>query len=265
MKKLLILIGIVFSPILTSYAQTPEGVTHWQPEPGTSWQIQLTDDINTSYEVEVYVIDLFDTPTTTIKTLQNEGRMVICYFSAGTWEDWREDAADFPEAVLGNDLEDWEGERWLDISAAELLKPIMTARLDLALEKGCNGVDPDNVNGYTNETGFPLTYEDQIAYNKWLAEQAHQRGLSIGLKNALEQIEDLVEYFDWALNEECFAYEECDLLLPFIDAGKAVFGIEYAGDQAEYCPVANEYGFSVLTKTLVLDDQPPNDCTSFSG
>jgi hypothetical protein len=232
----------------------------WQPEPGTTWQLQLQGEPNISYDVTMYEFDLYDTPQEIIDQLHEDGRIVICYFSAGSWEDWREDADEFAEDVLGDDLIGWPGERWLDIRQIDLLEPIMTARLDLAVQKECDGVDPDNVNGYTNETGFPLTYEDQLAYNIWLAEQAHERGLSIGLKNDLEQVEDLVEHFDWALNEQCFYFEECDYLLPFIEAEKAVFNIEYEGDPAEYCPLALEMGFSTVTKTLDLADEPPGAC-----
>src|SRR5574341_206315 len=232
----------------------------WQPEPGTTWQLQLMDEVNTAWDVEMYDIDLFDTPESVIEQLQSAGRIVICYFSAGTHEDWRSDADHFPAEVIGAALEDWPGERWLDIRQRDALALVMLARLDLAVEKGCDGVEPDNVDGFANETGFPLTAADQIAYNRWLAQEAHARGLSIGLKNALDLIPQLVGDFDWALNEQCFAYDECDALLPFIEAGKAVFGVEYEGDPADYCPQAVEIGFSWLTKTYDLGDEPPNAC-----
>lgn len=238
----------------------------WQPVPRTTWQWQLTGEIDTSFDVEMYDIDLFDAPQEVIDHLHDDGRIVICYFSAGSYEDWRPDADLFPEIALGNPLDEWPGERWLDIRRLDLLQPIMSARLDLAAEKQCDGVEPDNVDGYANDTGFDLTYDDQIAYNRWLAQAAHERGLSIGLKNDLEQIEDLVDDFDWALNEQCFQYEECDLLLPFIEAGKAVFGVEYLEEGLEredYCPIANDLGFSWLTKSYDLGVSPPDSCLDF--
>jgi len=232
----------------------------WQPEPGTTWQWQLTGDVNTSWNVEMYDIDLFDTPTSVIEQLKSDGRMVICYFSAGSKEDWRPDADRFPAEVLGRPLEGWPGERWLDIRQIDRLAPIMLDRLDLAADIGCDGVEPDNVDGFANQTGFPLSAEDQIVYNRWLAEAAHSRGLSIGLKNAIDLIPELVVDFDWALNEQCFQYEECEALRPFIEAGKAVFGVEYEGDPADYCPQAAAMNFSWLTKTYELGNEPPNAC-----
>jgi hypothetical protein len=225
----------------------------WRPAPGTSWQWQLTDPIDTSVDVEMYDIDLVDTPQGVIDGLREDGRTVVCYFSAGSWEDWRPDKDDFPPEVLGNTLSGWPDEKWLDIRRLDVLGPIMEARLDLAVEKRCRGVEPDNVDGYTNNTGFLLTAADQLRYNRFLAGAAHARGLSVGLKNDLEQVGELLGDFDWALNEECFEYDECDLLDPFIAAGKAVFGVEYTGDPGTFCPLANAKGFSWLQKNLDLD------------
>jgi len=225
----------------------------WQPVPGTSWQWQLTGEIDTSVDVQMYDVDLYFVSKDVIDKLHNQGRIVICYFSAGSWENWRDDAADFPEAVIGNPLEEWPDESWLDIRQIDTLAPFMESRLDLALELGCDGVEPDNVDGFANQSGFPLTYQDQLEFNIWLAESAHTRGLSIGLKNDLEQIFDLLPYFDWALNEECFYYDECDLLLPFVQSGKAVFGVEYELDRSDFCAQANELDLDFLKKNWDLD------------
>ncbi len=226
----------------------------WQPGVDTSFHIQYEGEIDLSLGVDVYNLDLFETTAAMIASLHDRGVRVVCYFSAGSFEDWRPDVDSFPEAVIGEPLEGWEGEAWLDIRENEALAPVMTARLDLAAQKGCDGVDPDNVNAYTQESGFALTAADQMAYNRWLAEEAHSRGLAVGLKNDLEQISDLVDAFDFAVNEECFAYDECDLLLPFIQQGKPVFGIEYEGRPAKFCPQANTLGFQTVYKNLDLDE-----------
>ena len=56
----------------------------YQPTVGTTWQWQLVGTINTSYAVDLYDIDLFDTPATLIASLQASEKRVICYFSAGS-------------------------------------------------------------------------------------------------------------------------------------------------------------------------------------
>ena len=229
------------------------GSNLWQPAPGTSWQWQLTDSIDTSVDVAMYDIDLF-VPKATIDKLHQDGRVVICYFSAGSWENWRDDAGDFPSAALGNELDGWPDERWLDVTNATV-RSIMQARLDFAVQQGCDGVEPDNVDGYDNDSGFGFGASDQLDYNRFIAQEAHTRGLSVGLKNDLAQVDQLVGDFDWALNEECFQWDECGDLLPFIQAGKAVFHVEYGGANLAntVCPVTEPMGFSTLIKNLDLD------------
>lgn len=224
----------------------------WSPAPGVTWQWQLTGKIDTSVDAQMYDIDLFDTPKSTVATLQSQGRAVVCYLSAGSWEDWRPDAGDFPAAVLGNS-NGWPGERWLDIRRIDLLGPIMEARFDLCEANGYDGIEVDNIDGYTNRTGFPLTASDQLAYNRFLANAAHDRGLSIGLKNDVDQVDQLVDLYDFAINEQCAQYNECDTLTPFIDAGKAVFHVEYSLTTSTFCPTTTELGFSSMRKHLDLD------------
>ena len=150
-------------------------------------------------------------------------------------------------------MQGWAGEQWLDIRQLQVLAPIMQARLDMCQRKGFDGVEFDNVDGYTNDTGFPLTANDQLAYNTWLAQEAHARGMSAGLKNDLDQVTQLVPSFDWALDEQCFQYQECDLLTPFIRAGKAVFEVEYSLNTSQFCQEADALDFNSLRKDPALD------------
>lgn len=217
------------------------------------WQIQYVGDLQLNLDVDVFNLDLFETSSETIAKLRQRGVFVMCYFSAGTYEEWRPDASSFPPEILGKEVEGWPGERWLDIRRVDLLEPIMEERLNLAVNKGCDGVDPDNVNGYTNDTGFPLTADDQLRYNIFISKLAKQKGLLVGLKNDLEQIPKLISYFDWIINEECFSFEECESLLPFVEAGKPVFVIEYELEPSDFCPQAIKMKFNALLKNRELD------------
>jgi len=218
-----------FAAFVTGCSPRPDSpASRWQPLGESVWLYQLSEPVTAPRPgVQVYILDLFDTPAETVATLRQSGARVVAYFSAGSWEDWRPDAAMYPAAVLGTEYEGWAGERWLDIRAIGALAPILGARLDLAVQKGFDGVDPDNVDGYTNPTGFPLTPADQLAFNRWLAQEAHRRGLAIGLKNDPEQAADLEPFFDFAVSESCFAGGWCDLWQPFTRAGKPVLAIEY--------------------------------------
>jgi hypothetical protein len=236
----------------------------YRPSVAATWQWQLQPGadgtLNIAYDVEVYDIDLFDAPDDVIATLQAAGRRVVCYFSAGSFESFRVDAGEFQAAELGQTLETHANERWLDVRS-ENVRRIILARLDLAAERGCDGVEPDNVDGFANETGFTLSGDDQLAFNRFLANEAHRRNLSVALKNDLDQILELVDYFDFSVNEQCHEYDECELLDPFIDAGKPVFNAEYearwvnsATEREELCAEALGRDLRTLVLPLDLDD-----------
>ena len=229
----------------------------WKPAPGTTWQWQLSGEgIDQSFDVEMYDIDLFENDAELVAALGQRGRRVVCYLSAGSWEEFRPDARRFPASVIGKDYEGWSGEKWLDIRQIELLAPIMRSRLDQCAAKGFDGIEPDNIDSYQADTGFSLTYEDQLRYNIWLADESHARGLSIGLKNDPEQVDDLLAHFDWALTEDCFDQGWCAQWLPFINAGKAVFAAEYTDtgvDLDQACGQAKKLNISLIVKNRELD------------
>lgn len=245
--------------------QPPVTVGQWfRPVVTDRWQWQLQPNgagqINTTYDAEVYDIDLFDAPDATIAALHAQGRRVIAYFSAGTSESFRADFGEFQASELGNMLADHPNERWLDIRTANVRR-IMLARLDLAASRGFDGVEPDNVDGYVNNPGFPLTANDQISFNRFIANEAHLRGLAAGLKNDLDQVPQLVAYFDFAVNEQCHEYGECDALGPFTDAGKPVLNAEYlasfindATRRQLMCADSLARNFRTLVLPLDLDD-----------
>jgi hypothetical protein len=224
----------------------------WKPVPQTSWDIQLQGSIQPSARVAAFDLDLFDVSQSVIDSFKKNKVKVICYFSAGTYENWRKDKSSFPKAVIGKKLPEWEGENWLDVRKLETLRSIMGKRMDLAVTKKCDAVDPDNVDGYTQDSGFKISYADQLLYNKMLAEEAHKRGLAIGLKNNLDQIKELEPHFDFAINEQCHQYKECSLLSPFVLKNKAVFGIEYELATSKFCSSSKRNKFSFIKKKYDL-------------
>ncbi|RDW86667.1 endo alpha-1,4 polygalactosaminidase [Aspergillus mulundensis] len=246
---------------------TTNNTNVWQPAVGTSWQIVLRYPLNdTSVDVDVYDIDLFDNEKEMMDELHADGRRVICYFSAGTYEDWRDDASKFPSSDIGDNLDEWEGESWVNISSSKI-RDIMLDRLDIAVEKGCDGVDPDNVDGYDNTNGLDLSEDDTVDYMNFLAEEAHSRNLSIGLKNAGAVIDRVIGKMQWSVNEQCAQYDECDTYAAFVRRGKPVFHIEYPkGDdtnnqvsvtgakKTNACDFDDSDEFSTLIKNMDLDN-----------
>ncbi|WP_433174666.1 endo alpha-1,4 polygalactosaminidase [Actinoallomurus sp. CA-150999] len=235
----------------------------WKPALNTSWQWQLKTVPSAPYlDVAMYDIDGFDATAADVSKLHStkSGRKVVCYISAGTYEDWRPDAGDFPSSVLGNNVDGWPGERWLDVRQyGGKLGTILQKRMDMCKSKGFDAIEFDNVDGYTNDPGFSISADDQLNFNTWLANEAHRRGLSAGLKNDMDQLQTLQPYFDWALNEECWTNKECTSAQTggygydkYVAAGKAVFNVEYNLDTSKFCSKANAQNFNSLKKDLDL-------------
>jgi hypothetical protein len=227
----------------------------WQPRPGTSWQWQLSGALDTSVDAAVYDVDLFDNPPAQIAALQGMGRKVVCYFDTA-YEPGRPDSSQL-DPYKGNPVSGWPGQYWLDIRQPAVVN-VMKARIALAQQKGCDAVEADDVDSRTNDPGFPITTADQQGFIRALAAEAHARRLSFALKNDLDEIPQLLGDVDFAVNEECFRYNECSSLQPFIAANKAVFQVEYtsgdlAAKGATICPQANALNFDTLIKHVELD------------
>lgn len=257
----------------------------WQPFPGLQWQYQLSDNgtISVVPHVEVYAIDL-DTARNAIAALQRDapGVKIVCYFSAGSWEGARDywDRRRGKQSiqpkewtgVRGSSMDNWPDERWLDIRSAAV-RNIMAKRMKFAQKIGCSGVDPDNVNGYEQKTGFSITKQDQVRFNRWLARKAHMLGLGIGLKNAVGLVPRLRNAFDWFLNESCFTWQECRVYRR-VPPQKAVLGVQYCdaaqvfggpyrtSDPSCYCPKALARGWDFVIKEVSLG-VPRMSCSAY--
>jgi hypothetical protein len=216
-----------------------------------SWQVQFQGRVDASVRARFFDID-GDESAATVRRLHRRGRKVVCYLNAGAWESYRADKDAYPPEVLGAEYEGYPEERWVDIRRIDLLAPILQARLDACKRKGFDGVDPDNLNGFENRTGFPLTGDDQVQFNSWLANEAHARGLSIGLKNDGAHAATLAPYFDWVIVEECLQQRNCGDYAPFTRAGKPIYAIEYTRVTAAACRTARRRMLSVVFKKPAL-------------
>lgn len=233
----------------------------------TTWNWQLRGLVNLDYDANVYVVDMFElTRTDTVERLHALGRDVICYYSAGTYEHWRPDASLYSDVAKGNSHVGFGDEKWLDVRDPAVVK-LMINRMNIANALGCDGVELDNVDAFVNNSGFNVTLDDQKSYFRILANEAHRRNLTVALKNSVEMIEDLADYFDVLINEECFQYDECEGYLPVVESGKPVFNAEYTTihvndleSRQALCVRSRGFGFQTLILPLALDGSFRFDC-----
>ncbi len=254
---LLVGLALALVCLLTAVAcGSSDDESRWSPAPGVDWQWQLQGQLDTTPPVPVWDIDI-DTPARKVSALKARGARLICYFTAGTRESWRDDAKDFPSEVVGRTWGEWPDERFIDYRRRDLVGPVMEARLDRCRDAGFDAVEPDVIDSFTERTGFGLVEADARRYLEWLIEQAHARGLAIALKNTPE-LSDLP--VDFAVTEDCFADGWCDQLEPLAARGKAILAAEYTDrvdSIAPFCDRAREAGISVILKDrdLALADR----------
>ena len=203
------------------------------------------------YSVRTVFVDLFDASTSRISALKRQKKQVICYFSAGSSENWRPDFKKFPASALGRPLDGWAGERWIDYRNATVVK-IMRDRIALARSKGCQGVDPDNIDGHRNQTGFSLHSRNQRDFIEKLSASARAAGLKIGLKNSPETAWDLERLTDFVVVEECSKYQECSSYKAFQNNGKPIYQIEYRSKSTSLCADASRRGASLIFSNMDL-------------
>lgn len=246
----------------------PTAVNWWKPKASENltWQWQLQGEIDTTLPVQVYNVDI-DVPQEKLDELNQRGIKIICYFSAGTVESFRSDESFFPQDIIGEQYEDLVDERWVDYGNIDALAEIMRARMDKCKSKGFHAVEIDNVDAHNFETrnaqgdvvnigtNFMMTLDESIAYVRWLTNEAHSRGLGIGLKNAEEMVADVVDEVDWMLVEDCFYDSWCTAATAFIDADKPVFMAEYdelVPDFTPACELAKSLGYTAIWRDTSL-------------
>jgi Glycoside-hydrolase family GH114 len=226
-------------------ASTSSSGSVWQPTPSEPihfhWMIGAstftTADILPDQAGQVvYDIDGQSATAADVAAIHAAGAKAVCYVDVGTLEQGRPDYSDFPASVIGPAVAGWPGENWLLVTAANqsTILPLMKARFETwCLAKGFDGIEPDNLDGWTNISN--VSEADNLAYDLAVADLAHALPLSIGLKNVMTDLDpsqyaSFLPNFDWALNEQCYEYSECDTYTAagsFLPAGKAVFDVEY--------------------------------------
>jgi hypothetical protein len=238
----------------------PGAGARWAPPQHLTWYWQLQGAVDNAEPVAAYDIDGFDNDAGEVAALHALGKHVICYVDVGTWEPGRPDSGGFPASVLGGDVEGWPGERWLDVRQLPVLEPIMTARFAMCRAKGFDAVEPDNMDGYENKTGFAVTAAQQLTYDEWIAGEAHSLGMAVFQKNDGEQTAQLQPYFDGALDEQCNQYGECDDFRPYLAAGKPVLNAEYSLATSSFCASDDAAGIMGARFDLELDGRTFEPC-----
>ena len=207
-----------------------------------------------------------------VAAIHANGAKAICYIDAGGAESFRPDFAQYDAfntncngCLFGKPVAGFRNEFWVNINndqgQRDFILGRIGARLDRCVANGFDGVEMDVVDAWSNRTGLTISADTQLLFNSALANLAHGKGLTVALKNDVEQVPDLAPYFDYAINEQCQQYSECgNYTTNFVNAGKAVFQVEYKLSNSKFCPQANAENRNAIKKTFDLFDTPWTPC-----
>ncbi|MGC5289709.1 endo alpha-1,4 polygalactosaminidase [Micromonospora sp. DT231] len=251
--------GVALALVVPAYGCRPEltppgAPTQWPAAQARQWQWQwqLSGPLDPAVEADVFLLDPVDTTAAQTAELRSRDRRLICQVHVGSVRSADPDASRLPDAVRGAAARRPDS-RWLDVRSWDALEPVLADRFRLCRGKGFGAVAFADADGYASRTGFPLDFDDQLLFNRRLAQLARTLSLSPGLVNDVPQLAALAPDFDFAVNEECVRLGQCAKLLPFADAGKPVFHVEYAAEAEDFCVTTVGYGFASIRKDRNLD------------
>lgn len=268
-----LLLFVLFSILFMTHTHAASSWPQIKPNTRFAWNLQSAPSetaLDNQSGPKVYDFDFLNSNAAQIARIKAKGVDVVCYFSAGTDEDWTPDHDQFKAGDTFGKLPGWEGEQVVDTRSTNV-RSIMYNRIQTMHNLGCNGIDPDNVDAYTNIKS-PLTATTALNYMQFLSDTAHNFHMSIALKNSgnlvnqkLPDGQTVVQAYDYAIVEQCYQYKECDLYKPFVDVGKAVTILEYKGTASTWatsadCKDADAKNYDAYLTSLSLNGGPSTAC-----
>lgn len=218
----------------------------YAPPNDARWWAQLDGAVDIQQPADFFYLDPEQQDPDDLATLRAQGRPYLCYLSAGSVEAFRRDAEDFPARVVGNELQNFPREHWLDVRDGAV-RDLMAKRVTALAAFGCAGVPPSSLAVHAADTGFELSLTDALDYARWLAERLHAAGMSAGLTGPAALTSELWPTFDFGLAISCVS-GGCSEYAPFQSAKKTVLHLEVgdAGAASGICNDAKSLGFYAL-------------------
>lgn len=227
---------------------------------GGTFDYQLAGGYPPAADVTVVVRDRNDAP--------EAGLHSICYINAfqtqpDELDDWPADAVLVDAAGMPVRDPDWPDEALLDISSREGQKIVVATVGEWIRQCAADGFDAvelDNLDSFTR-SGGRMTVADAIDVAASLVAVAHAEGLDAGQKNAAEFASTFHDHadFDFAVSEECAAYDECSVYVETYGAG--VLNIEYTDNLprsfAEVCADADTPPSTILRDRALVTPADP--------
>lgn len=219
----------------------------WVPAEDARWLARLDGAVDIEKSADFFYLDPEQQPPEDLTALHAQSRRYLCYLSAGTVESFRDDAELFPARAVGNVVQSFPNERWLDVRDAEV-RALMSERITALAAAGCDGITPASLTGYEADSGFDLTLQDALDYARFVAEAAHAADMSVGLTGPSALTLGLWQDFDFGLAIGCVSSSMCREYAALTAAKKPVLHVELGDESSapDLCNSAQALGFQAI-------------------
>jgi len=244
------------APSSPGLAGLPSPAAAAYPAPGSAniWDTDLFQDSNTDGGVPTGASPV-------VSALHAAGKYSICYVEAGAYQVGFPDDSNFATADYGGvgdtatQMQGYPDEFWFDLTgfkdyvagnpntltgAAANIAAGLNQRFAECKLEGQDAVEPDDLDGYTNQaqsgvTPWGMNQADSAGFERWLAYDIHANGLAAFQKNDPANAAVDEPLFDGMIIEQCNAENDPCAgsggdATPYLNAGKPVLNAEYTED-----------------------------------
>lgn len=149
MKRMILLLTIIILLLISCSSNNTEEELIYNE---TSYGVFLgasNEDIDYMLQYDEIVIDAQYFTDNEISYMKSKGKVIYSYLNVGSIEDFRDYYDDYKDLTLG-DYENWDEERWIDVSNKDWQDFVINNLAYTILNKGIDGLFIDNVDVYYN-------------------------------------------------------------------------------------------------------------------
>jgi len=149
MKRMILLLTIIILLLISCSSNNTEEELIYNE---TSYGVFLgasNEDIDYMLQYDEIVIDAQYFTDNEISYMKSKGKVIYSYLNVGSIEDFRDYYDDYKDLTLG-DYENWDEERWIDVSNKDWQDFVINNLAYNIINKGIDGLFIDNVDVYYN-------------------------------------------------------------------------------------------------------------------
>ena len=167
-----------------------------------------------------------------IQNLNNSGKKLFAYLNVGSLEEYRDYYDQFENITIG-EYENWEDEKWLDITNSTWQNYVINTLAKGFKNRGAFGVYMDNVDVYSIAKEEHLNSSAYAVALKNIIKGVSDLGLKVMLNGGAEFLDDMNNQNDNIFNS-IWGYHQEEVFSLIEDYDNNIFGVQDSEDSSYY-------------------------------